>query len=678
VTEAEAPAAGPAAPAGHAAPGGSHRWAGGVFTGGAYPGAPRGGVSLSERLSALARLVQIGSARVGQDGFDAGLLADAEALLGRAGERLRLSSQHTIAVLAGGTGSGKSSLFNQLAGAQFSPAGVLRPVTREPHACVWGMEGAGPLLDWLGIAPRRRYARSSALAEGERALTGLLLVDLPDHDSVLAGGSAEVKRLVAQADLMVWVLDPQKYADAAVHSRYLVPMAGHASVIAAALNQADLLTPEQAEDCVADLRRLLDAEGLHDARVLVTSATSAAGVADLCNALIETVIARQAALRRISADVDALAARFVPYAGDTEARARVSLAPPWAAPPWATAPGPGAPNGPVTGVAGNHAGGPAAAAIEPAGAGREPAASGGSAAGEAGEAGATGDAALPGEALPGEALPGEALPGEAARSVIPAAATENLAAAFAAAAGVNGVGRALQSARELKAVDYVGWPVAWLADRVARRDPVRKIRLGALWDELRDVSAGATGAQQADISNAITVLADEAGHGLPAPWQASVRQAARSRTAEIPGALGTAIAASLPKENSVAPWWRAAAAWQGLLLGAAAVGLAWMAAIIILGGFGAAPHATLLLRDVGLLPWVALMVAAILLLGWLTANGCMALVIREADQEREQAQQRMRSGIAEVAQQYVAGPVERELLEFARFHDELTVARAAA
>src|SRR5260370_36860218 len=109
------------------------------------------------------------------------------------------------------------------------------------------MEGAGPLLDWLGIEPRRRYARSSALEGGERALTGLLLVDLPDHDSVLAAGSGEVNRLVAQADLMVWGLDPQKYADAPVHSRYLVPMAGHASVTAAALNQPDLLPPEPAQ-----------------------------------------------------------------------------------------------------------------------------------------------------------------------------------------------------------------------------------------------------------------------------------------------------------------------------------------------------------------------------------------------------------------------------------------------
>jgi hypothetical protein len=372
--------------------------------------------------------------------------------------------------------------------------------------------------------------------------------------------------------------------------------------------------------------------------------------------------------------VDAVAARFVPYAGDAEARARVSPPPAWAAPrwdapPWAAAPEPAAPGGlgdaaplsPADGFAGADGGFPGADGGFPGadggfpGAAAEPAAAGGSA------------AAL-----------GDAGDGEPAASAVPAAAMESLAAAFAAAAGVNGVGRALQSARELKAVDYVGWPVAWLADRVARRDPVRKIRLGALWSELREVSAGATGAQQADISNAITVLADQAGHGLPGPWQAGVRQAARSRTAEIPGALGTAIAASLPQENIVTPWWRAAAAWQGLLLGAAAVGLAWIVAIVILGGLGAAPHAALMLRDVGLLPWVALMVAAILLLGWLTANGCMALVIREADQERDQAQQRMRAGIAEVARQYVVGPVEGELLEFARFHDELTVARAAA
>ncbi len=125
---------------------------------------------LSGRLTALARLVQIGSARTGPDGFSPELLRDAEQLVARAGERLRLSANHTVAVLAGGTGSGKSSLFNQLAGADFSPVGVTRPVTLDPHACVWGMEGAGPLLEWLGVQHRYRYARSSALERGRKLL----------------------------------------------------------------------------------------------------------------------------------------------------------------------------------------------------------------------------------------------------------------------------------------------------------------------------------------------------------------------------------------------------------------------------------------------------------------------------------------------------------------------------
>jgi hypothetical protein len=107
------------------------------------------------------------------------------------------------------------------------------------------------------------------------------------------------------------------------------------------------------------------------------------------------------------------------------------------------------------------------------------------------------------------------------------------------------------------------------------------------------------------------------------------------------------------------------------------VGVAWLLAIIILGAFGAAPDAPLLLRDVSLLPWVALIVAAILLLGWLTANGSMAVVIRETDEEREHAERRMRAGIADVARQFVVLPVERELSEFGRFHEELAVARGA-
>src|SRR5580698_8750798 len=268
---------------------------------------------LSARLNALDQLVRAGRARSGPDGFPGELLDTADDVLTRAGQRLKLSSNHTVVSLAGGTGSGKSSLFNQLAGADFSTVGVTRPVTRDAHACVWGVAGSGPLMEWLGVPRRYRYARSSALGYGEQSLAGLVLLDLPDHDSVLGHATDLVDNLVGLSDLMIWVLDPQKYADAAVHRRFLMPLAGHSEVIAVVLNQSDLLTASQIEDCVQDLRRLLDSEGLHDAQILVTSAKTGDGIEELRKLLVNTVSARKATVARIAADVHMLVSQFEPY-----------------------------------------------------------------------------------------------------------------------------------------------------------------------------------------------------------------------------------------------------------------------------------------------------------------------------------------------------------------------------
>jgi GTP-binding protein EngB required for normal cell division len=530
---------------------------------------------LPARLSALARLAQIASARISGGGFSAKLLSDAADLLTRAGERLRLSAEHTVVALAGGTGSGKSSLFNRLAGADFSTVGVTRPVTRDAHACVWGIRGSGPLLEWLGVPRRYRYARASALDRGEQSLTGLVLLDLPDHDTVMTHASGLVDRLVGLADQMVWVLDPQKYADAAVHRRFLVPLAGHSEVLAVVLNQADLLTPAQLEDCVGDLRRLLDAENLHEVQILVTSAATGGGLEELRKLLADAVSARRSASARISADVDAIAARFEPYAGDQ-----------------------------------------AAAGIS-------------------------------------------------------AASKEQLVGAFGRAAGVAAVGEALRSARELRAIDYVGWPVAWLAERLTGRDPVRKVRLGQLWEELRSVTAGPSGAQQAEIDNALTELADEISEPLPAPWTQTTRAAVRSRSQEIPGALGAAMGAALPADNKAVRWWRLVGAWQGLLLGAVIVALAWMAAIVVFGVFHAGGSVPRLFSDVSLLAWIAAMIAALLLLGWLTAAACVNQVRVAAEQETAQFAAAAAAAITTVAHDLVLVPAEQELGELERFRDEL-------
>jgi GTP-binding protein EngB required for normal cell division len=543
---------------------------------------------LSARLNALARMVQIGSARRGPDGFSDELLAAAEALLTRAGERLMLSAEHTVVALAGGTGSGKSSLFNKLSGAEFSTVGVTRPVTSEAHACVWGVSGSGPLMEWLGVPRRHRYARSSALDSGEPALNGLVLVDMPDHDSVMGHATGLVDRLVGLSDLMVWVLDPQKYADRAVHRRFLVPLAGHSEVIAVVLNQADLLTAAQVEDCVHDLRRLLDMENLHEVQIVVTSAVTGAGIEELRKLLIETVSARRASAARIAADVDKMVAEFRSYAE------------------LAAAPG-----------------------------------------------------------LPG--LPGGG-PG------LPAGAAARLGADFSRAAGVHAIGDGLRSARELRALDYTGWPVSWLAERLANRDPARKIRLGKIWDELREVTAGPSGAQQAEIDNSLTQLADQVTPGLPDPWSRTVRTAVRSRADEIPAELGAQIGDALPPENSGERWWRFAGVGQGLLLGCAVVGLAWFIALLAVEVAGGGHGLPALFGSLVFLPVAAAVVVVALAGGWLLARRSAGIVQAAAIRETDELVADIDDRMAGVANDMVIVPAAQELAEFDRFRAELEVA----
>jgi len=261
--------------------------------------------ALPDRLAALAELARLTAGRLGN-----ALVADIDALVERAGERLRLSGEHTVVALAGATGSGKSSLFNTLVGLDLSPVGVRRPTTAHPLTCVWGPDGAGPLLDWLGVPRRHQLARDSELdLDSHDDLRGLLLLDLPDHDSTAVEHRLEVDRLVELVDVLVWVLDPQKYADRAVHERYLRPLAPHAAVTLVVLNQVDTLAPPAGQACVDDLRRLLAADGLVDVPVIATSVRTGEGVGDLRGQLVKRVAEHRARVDRLSADVDRLVAR---------------------------------------------------------------------------------------------------------------------------------------------------------------------------------------------------------------------------------------------------------------------------------------------------------------------------------------------------------------------------------
>ncbi|MFG2077896.1 GTP-binding protein [Nonomuraea maritima] len=260
---------------------------------------------LAARLSALTKVVELGAGRL-----DKKLLDEATALLLQAGDRLKLSSEHTVVALAGGTGSGKSSLFNAISGLDLSPTGVRRPTTARTHACVWGFDGTGPLLDWLQIQERHRFSRASALDKGDGQLHGLILLDLPDHDSIRALADTEADRLIGMADLVVWVLDPQKYADASTHRRYVTELAGHDAVTVFALNQSDRLTTEELAELVIDLNDLLRREGVEHPSVVPTSAVTGRGIESLKSVISAAVGRRRAAIQKLEADLARLERRI--------------------------------------------------------------------------------------------------------------------------------------------------------------------------------------------------------------------------------------------------------------------------------------------------------------------------------------------------------------------------------
>jgi GTP-binding protein EngB required for normal cell division len=293
-------------------------------------------IDLAARTAALENAVTEGTGRLDRD-----LLDQARAVVARARERGGLSAEHTVVALAGATGSGKSSVLNAVAGDEIAPPGVRRPTTSHALGAVWG-PGADPLLDWLEVRRRHEMPAPPAPEAGEPSnpgpsssggggaglkglfrrhrtpagiTTGLVLLDLPDHDSVVTEHRVRAERLVERADLLVWVVDPQKYADAALHERYLRPLAGRSDVVVVALNQVDRLSDAETDAMLADLRRLVAADGLDGARVLAVSARTGQGIDHLRALLADAAQRREAATARLAGDERAAAQRILDACG---------------------------------------------------------------------------------------------------------------------------------------------------------------------------------------------------------------------------------------------------------------------------------------------------------------------------------------------------------------------------
>lgn len=193
-------------------------------------------------------------------------LVSATALLRR---RLDYPDDILLVALAGGTGSGKSSLLNALVGEEVADPGGVRPTTNQPLsvAASTSLARMDGYLSTLGIT-------NTAMVE---APPWLCLVDLPDTDSVELDHRLQVDALVAKVDVVVWVVDPQKYRDASLHHGYLEPLSAHASRFLFALNQIDRVDPALRKLLVDDFVEALGEDGIDNPTVIPTSAAPPAG-----------------------------------------------------------------------------------------------------------------------------------------------------------------------------------------------------------------------------------------------------------------------------------------------------------------------------------------------------------------------------------------------------------------
>ena len=121
--------------------------------------------------------------------------------------RARDAGAPLVVVVLGSTGSGKSSLFNALAGRDVSPSGILRPTTRRPVALAHPDDADAELLPGLAGRDALELVLDPAIGRG------LVLVDAPDFDSVELANRALAVELLEAADLVIFVTTATRYAD---------------------------------------------------------------------------------------------------------------------------------------------------------------------------------------------------------------------------------------------------------------------------------------------------------------------------------------------------------------------------------------------------------------------------------------------------------------------------------
>lgn len=198
-----------------------------------------------------------------------GALDRAASIVRRVRNRIDYPDDLAIVALAGGTGSGKSSLFNALLDSEEAEVGGVRPTTSTPMVSL--PEGREREIEGY----LTRFGPVEVVTHPEPR--GLVLIDLPDTDSVETAHRMTVEELLPLLDAVVWVVDIEKYRDDALHSGFLAPLVGEGDRFVFALNQVDRLSSPDREVVAQDFRLSLIEDGYAEPTVYPVAARPTAG-----------------------------------------------------------------------------------------------------------------------------------------------------------------------------------------------------------------------------------------------------------------------------------------------------------------------------------------------------------------------------------------------------------------
>lgn len=217
--------------------------------------------------------------------------------------RLRELSRPAVVVVAGSTGAGKSTIVNSLLGEEVSRASVLRPTTREPVLVTHPDDAELAARLDVGVALR---------VEHEGVPRGIALLDAPDLDSLMSSNRETAVRLLAAADLGLFVTTAARYGDA-LPWQVLADAKERGASVAMVLNRvSDAKVGEVRTDLVARLREhglassalfVVRDEGAHEG---LLPAASVAPVARWLRTVAGADQARTVIVRTLRGALDAL------------------------------------------------------------------------------------------------------------------------------------------------------------------------------------------------------------------------------------------------------------------------------------------------------------------------------------------------------------------------------------